>query len=586
MRVWVLCVVGLVACGRTDRNGVREGDAAGALSQAGRAQGGRLQGSGGARAGAAVGGSAADGSGAVAGAGAPAECGVTAQRNLRLLSQDEYNLSVAQVLGPGPGRELQTFSVGAGEERNAPALAEMVELGARRAALTHVSQYGICPTSPGAECAGEFARVLGKQLYRRELLAAEVAEYSELFVQTGDLVAVLEALLLSPFFVYEVALAADTAQAVGAPSALTSAELAARLALFLWARPPNDTLRAAVASASTEAEYTAMVTDMMREPRFADGAASLADRWLGLFTYATTELADERGVSISLMADAREETRRFVSAVLSGPEPTVTELLGAEYSFLTPQLAEQYGMAGGDEIFSRTALPAGERAGLLSQVGRLVWAPSIASRGSWAVRDLLCRQIPVPPADLLDGVDRTPEQYRKDMGELPCWGCHASFGPVGFGFTQYDAIGRYRTHHADGTPVNARGTLSGTDVDGEFDGVQGLARRLAQSQMVSTCFWASWLGVALGTERESSDGCDAIAGPAGTDLRTLLVSVVSSPQFRSVPKAAPWAPPTGARSAREHAALEALSLAEVLPNPKDQALMELYAERLSGSPSR
>jgi hypothetical protein len=78
--------------------------------------------------------------------------------------------------------------------------------------------------------------------------------------------------------------------------------------------------------------------------------------------------------------------------------------------------------------------------------------------------------------------------------------------PIGFAFENYDAVGRYRETDA-GEPVDARGTLVDTDVDGDIDGVGELAARLLESNQVRACVATQWFRYAFGRSESSEDGC-------------------------------------------------------------------------------
>jgi uncharacterized protein DUF1588 len=59
------------------------------------------------------------------------------------------------------------------------------------------------------------------------------------------------------------------------------------------------------------------------------------------------------------------------------------------------------------------------------------------------------------------------ERLAEHSGVPACRACHEMMDPIGFGFENYDGLGRFRTSEG-GKPVDARGTLTMTDVDGPF----------------------------------------------------------------------------------------------------------------------
>ena len=64
----------------------------------------------------------------------------------------------------------------------------------------------------------------------------------------------------------------------------------------------------------------------------------------------------------------------------------------------------------------------------------------------------------------------TRERFAQHTADAFCAGCHLLMDPIGFAFEHYDAAGRWRDIDA-GKPVDATGSLTGTDVDGALDGV-------------------------------------------------------------------------------------------------------------------
>jgi hypothetical protein len=106
---------------------------------------------------------------------------------------------------------------------------------------------------------------------------------------------------------------------------------------------------------------------------------------------------------------------------------------------------------------------------------------------------------------------------------------------IGFGFENYDSIGRFRTR--DNTlPVDATGQLVGTDVDGDYDGAVELSQRLADSEAVRDCAARNWLRYTVGRRTDGADAClleraQTSLAETGGDVRELLIAIVTSPDF-------------------------------------------------------
>jgi hypothetical protein len=114
---------------------------------------------------------------------------------------------------------------------------------------------------------------------------------------------------------------------------------------------------------------------------------------------------------------------------------------------------------------------------------------------------------------------------------------------MGFGFEHFDGVGKWRTTD-QGQPVDASGTLAGTDVDGNFDGAVALAHQLAQSHEVSDCMVTEWFRYTFGRGESSDDACSldtlkkAFAA-GGFDVRKLLAAITQTDAFRYRPEVTP-----------------------------------------------
>jgi hypothetical protein len=96
-------------------------------------------------------------------------------------------------------------------------------------------------------------------------------------------------------------------------------------------------------------------------------------------------------------------------------------------------------------------------------------------------------------------------------------------------------VGAYRTTD-DGLPVDASGSINGTDVDGPFTGGVELSKKLAGSKTVAACVTSNWYAYAVGRDLATADSCrlaklNLSLSDAGGDIRELLVAIVTSPEF-------------------------------------------------------
>jgi hypothetical protein len=129
----------------------------------------------------------------------------------------------------------------------------------------------------------------------------------------------------------------------------------------------------------------------------------------------------------------------------------------------------------------------------------------------------------------------TRERFEMHRKNATCAACHTLIDPLGFGFESYDGIGAFRATEA-GKPIDASGNIEGTDVDGTFNGLMELSKKLAQSQDVRTCIAQQWFNYALGRTHGDADACslDAMvqAFSKTNNIRDLLSMLVATDAFR------------------------------------------------------
>ena len=420
---------------------------------------------------------------------------------------------------------------------------------------------GCAPSGAGeAACTESFIRGFGGRAYRRPLSDAEVTAYLALFNgarQTGDfangVTLVLRAMLQSPYFLYRVELGAPAAapEADGALP-LTGYEIASRLSYFIWNTMPDATLLGAAAAnqLSTADQVSAMASQMLTDARARDAITSFHEQWLGLSGFDSLEKSDP-SFTPELRAAMHEEVDDFSDYVLRAGDGRLETLLSANFSLLSAPLFSLYGVApvagqAATQVF-QAELPA-TRLGILTSAAVMamhahVDQTSLVHRGKLLREQLLCTQLPPPPAD----VDTTPPpvdpnvsarvRFEQHTQSAACSGCHGQMDPLGSPFESYDAIGRYRT--MDGTqPVDSTGTLTGSaSHDGPVENALDLVKRLAVDDKVRSCVAAQWFRYAFGRIEDDTDRAtiaNAFTSFARADFRIpdLMVALTATRTFR------------------------------------------------------
>jgi len=319
------------------------------------------------------------------------------------------------------------------------------------------------PYEPGDSCIADAIRSFGDRLWRRPMTSEELSRV--VAVQAvGDqpgaeqwalgMTYALATLIASPHFIYMPEIGEPDPASGG--DRYTSDEMASRLAYVLWNSTPDDALLAAAAAGSlvTAAGVREQAERMLAMPRAAD----LASRFLGEAWFVGTLESTDKSTDVfaqwspELLAAQRAEFDLFLRD-LTERDGDIFELFTGTTTFVNDELAAFYGLSGGDSTFAQVELPPG-RYGLLTS-GAVVSAISPSDRtspthrGVFILEQLLCTEIPPPPANVDDTFEApTPEegltlkekleQHRSDPA---CSGCHDLMDPLGFTLENFDAIG-------------------------------------------------------------------------------------------------------------------------------------------------
>ncbi|MEZ4339976.1 MAG: DUF1592 domain-containing protein [Sandaracinaceae bacterium] len=482
---------------------------------------------------------------------------------LRRLTREEYDATVRDLFGDDtapasrfpPDENNLGYAVGAAVSPLHVELYRDAAEGVAARAVEHLDGLtASCPARDEA-CARSVVRRLGRRAYRAappaaseaRLLSAWRAGEAEGGFDEGLRVAIA-ALLQSPRFLYLVEGEAGDGPGDG-PVPLTGPERAARLSYFLWGTTPDEALLTAAEGgelASVDG-VERWARRMLEDPRARESMDRFATQWLELgVADADKDPAVFPEWSPALGRAMDRSIRRFFEHVVFDSEGTLSELLTSREAFVDATLAPVYGVEA-PAAMARVTLPAGERAGLLTQAAILAQRAlpndgSPVRRGKLVRERFFCHELP-PPPDGLATVPPAPEpgtttreRYRRHSEDPVCVSCHELMDPLGFTFERYDGIGRYRA--ADhGVPLDARAVIVATrHTDGEVDGAVELAARLAASPDVEECFVRQMWRFALRRLESDEDACalarvDRRFAEAGGDVRALLIAIATSEPF-------------------------------------------------------
>ncbi len=427
------------------------------------------------------------------------------------------------------------------------------------------------------EAAAESLTPLIRRAYRREPEPIDVQRVVTLVRMAMDqkmsfekAVGVgLQAILVSPHFLFRV-------EGEQATEELNQYALASRLSYFLWASIPDEHLLdlARDGKLSNPDTLRTEAKRMLADPKAEALVKRFFGQYLGLGNLRDISPDGERfPLWNDRLRDAvQRETELFCQEIIREDLPLDT-LLQGDFTYVNPRLAELYGIPfdgqdpkdlyrkgpglnrGRDsrrtglyfdeDRWLRVSVPENRR-GVLTHASILTLTsnPTVTSpvkRGKWILESVLGDPPPPAPPNV-----PTLEETQKEHAKLSlreqlaihranpsCASCHDIMDPLGLGFENFDAIGRWREQDGD-KPIDATGVLR----DGKkFSGSVELVRLLADRQPeIYRYFSEKMLTYALGRGLEPYDKCaiDSIlesSKSSGYTMSSFVIGVVTSEPF-------------------------------------------------------
>lgn len=363
---------------------------------------------------------------------------------------------------------------------------------------------------------------------------------------------VLEAMLQSPRFLYRVELQRGDGTAWPADAF----EVASRLSYVIWGAAPDSELleRAQSGDLTDDDEVAAQVDRMLDDPRAVQRSLQFADQWLDLGRLTSLSPSRNRFPEWDprLGDDMRRETLAFFEDLVWKQKRPLADLLNAQFSYLTPRLAEHYGLPPGAEGLARYNLAAVPgRGGLLTHGSVLTVGgddASMVARGLFILRDLLFSEVGDPPPGLdTSPVPTSPGRSHRAIAmerveSSACGGCHTRFEPLAFGLEKFDGIGRYHEVDEHGNRLREDGEIlfPGDEKPIAYGSVGEMMDLLAESDRVQQNFARKLTQFALGRPLVAADQpvverIHREAGRNGATYQTLLKAIALSELIRTTP---------------------------------------------------
>ena len=214
---------------------------------------------------------------------------------------------------------------------------------------------------------------------------------------------------------------------------------------------------------------------MLQSPKAIRRSLEFVDDWLNLDRLSNIRPDIKRFPrwQPNLASDMRAETLAFFQEVVWHQNRPLSDLLNAQLTFVTPRLAEHYGLPNPTNInaesliqYDLNSLP--ERGGILTQGSILTIGgdeASMVTRGLFILTDLLRSGVKDPPPCVDTTPDSTePGRSQRQISESrvanqACGGCHEKFEPLAYGLEVFDGIGRFHQFDEHGNQLRQDGSI-------------------------------------------------------------------------------------------------------------------------------
>jgi hypothetical protein len=318
---------------------------------------------------------------------------------------------------------------------------------------------------------------LGKWVLRAPLTEQEVALYRGISTTVassgGDfseaVEMILEAMLQSPRFLYRI----ENQLGDGTRWPVNDYELASRVSFIVCGSAPDDILLKAAESGqlTDPEELRQQVKRLLATPKARAQSEQFIIQWLNLERLENLRPDRQRFPDwrASLANDMRQETINFFTELVWEQTRPLSDLLNAQFTHLTPELAKHYGITetgAGTQRYDLSEIPS--RGGLLTQASVLTMGgddASMVTRGLFVLSDLLFSEVGDPPPGLdITPVPTSPGKTHRVIATArvkseSCGGCHSRFEPLAYGLERYNGIGAFQTVDQHGNQLRQDGEI-------------------------------------------------------------------------------------------------------------------------------
>ena len=393
--------------------------------------------------------------------------------------------------------------------------------------------------------------------FRRPLPAAEVERFMFIYRTAGQkggnfeqsVQTALTAILVSPHFLFRGELQPEPDNPKSAYP-VNEWALASRMSYFLWSTMPDGELFGQAQAGTLRKNLDAQVVRMLKDKR----SSALIDNFVGQWLQTRNLLAIQpdpktfKDWNRELALAMERETELLIEHIMREDRP-VTDLIGADYTFVNERLARLYNIDGVEgDAFVKVSVPAKRPGGILGHGSFLALTSnptrtSPVKRGKFVLENILGTPPPPAPPNVPDLNDpKRPElkgtlrekmeMHRKDA---LCAGCHARMDDIGFALEHFNGIGEWRDNDS-GAAIETAGQLVSGEKFGNATELRDVLMKQKRGEFLH-CVSEKMLTYALGRgleyyDRPTVEKIANNADKAGAKFSALVIEIVKSAPFQ------------------------------------------------------
>lgn len=409
-----------------------------------------------------------------------------------------------------------------------------------------------CSQNASAACVTTLLDEYAPQLWRRPLTTQERSELIGQFAALGSNTRALEfafnSLILSSNFLFR----SEIGDLQDGVRVLDNYEIVTLLAYSIWNSTPDKTLLTLAQKTSplTVDELQTQVDRMFTSPKANKAMLEMYRDFLKLDMALVNPKHVDLGFTDEVKQDLMLSAEKMLSDQISAGARYMDVFTGRNF-YVNQNVAQFFNTSSSSNQLESVALDPAQRFGILNHpiflsAHSTLTHSGIIKRGVFTLEQLLCEHLGAPPTNIES--DEVPEQVDPattservllqltHSSRSACVGCHQFIDPAGFGFENFDVVGRYRTVEKEVVPIDASGVLktaSGTELT--YQNSAEYAAQLVGAEQMGQCVSRRFLEHYLSQELQSNS-CELSKyhnqlATRGHTVKSLLDAVIRLESF-------------------------------------------------------